>query len=100
MFRLSFISNDEGRAYFRSRIHNGDNGTETYMLIECVNFENSIIRTVNDKQHLATIDGRPLLLQLTVSSVNKRRPGGDDTPEIEDKLVWYSWYLERPQVAH
>ncbi len=96
VFKLSFVSNDSGDSFFRYELHEGANGSGTYMALECVNFERSLVRTVNEKQHLATIDGRPLLLQLTVSSVNKRNQGGEGTPEIEDKLVWYSWYLERP----
>lgn len=96
VFRLSFISTEETDGTVRWSVQTNENDNSSFMSVECVNFDNSINRTIVDRIQLAQIEGRPLLLQFSVSSINRRPETEGSDITIEDKIIWYSWYLERP----
>ncbi len=100
VFRLSFISEEGDNGSVRWSVKNEDNNQGSYMSVECINFEKSVIRSVTQKLNLAQIDGNPLLLQFSVSSINRRPCPEDSGKMIEDKLIWYSWYIERPNAIN
>lgn len=96
VFRMSFISNGGNEGTVQWSVQTDENTHSSYMSVECINFENSVIRTLRQKLRLAQIDGKPLLFQFSVSSINKRPESEGSENTIEDKLIWYSWYLEKP----
>lgn len=100
VFRLSFITAEEKKGTVRWSVQNNEIENSSYMSVECVNFDNSFNRTISGRIQLAQIEGKPLLLQFSVSSINKRSKQEDKEKTIEDKIVWYSWYLERPNVNY
>lgn len=97
-FRLSFqMAPEENRSYVKAVVVNPENSTESYMELLAFNFTDSIFNTINSPIRVAYVDGRPLSLRMSVSSVCKRSDNSNPGNEIEDKLVIYSWCLDFPE---
>jgi len=97
-FRLSLEYHDnEGRSYLQSEYIPTDNPKDEYMEIKGYNFDKSLMNTLSQPMTLAQQDGRNLSLSLVISSINTRKDPNNQDVTIEDKLVWYTWYLDQPQ---
>lgn len=94
-FRLTFEKNVENPA---AHIKHGlveENGNR-YMALHAYNFNGSLLSTIKTGLDLARIEGRPLSLRLSVTSVNKRETDENGTNvTAEDMLVYYTWYLQK-----
>ena len=66
-------------------------GEKAIMLVKAYNFENSFFTTPSKMLALANDNGRQLFLNFTVTSVNNKEGR-------EDKLYFYTWYLEKQTI--
>lgn len=89
-FCLSFEVDDKQNPYVNYRVEEEEN--KKYMSIKCYNFNGSLLYRLNQPIVLAQIEGKPLTLQFSVSSLNKR---SEDGVEKEDMMLIYSWCLEK-----
>ncbi len=94
-FRLLFEKNtDNPAAYIRHGLVE-ENGNH-YMALHAYNFNGSLLSTIKNSLDLARIEGRPLSLRLSVTSINKREIDENGTNiTAEDMLVYYTWYLQK-----
>ena len=95
-FKLMFEKSTENtRAHIKTALENDSNDSQI-MVLHAYNFEGSILNTVEKNMDLAKIEGKSLSLRLSISSINKREIEENEVKiAVEDKLVYYTWYLQK-----
>lgn len=95
IFRISFHTDSTSNIYARYELNTDNNGVAQFMEVKAYNFNDSTLTSLNNRMPLARVDGRSLSLHFSVSSINRRHEGDENSQMIEDKFIFYSWYLDR-----
>ena len=89
VFRISFPCSNNPQQRMEFDMEKDSNGVDI-MHVKAYNFQNSFFTTPSKMLALANDQGRQLYLNFSVTSVNSREGH-------EDKLFFYTWYLEKQQ---
>lgn len=89
VFRISFPCSDNSQQRMAFDMEKDANGVDI-MHVKAFNFQNSFFTTPSKMLALAKDQGRQLYLNFSVTSVNSREGH-------EDKLFFYTWYLEKQE---
>lgn len=96
-FRLTFEQNPGDHASHVT-YNVQDEGGNRFMAIHAFNFNNSIVSSVNSVLRLGRIEGRPLSLQMAITTTNRREVEENGVTVVHcNRLVYYTWYLDRLQ---
>ena len=93
-FRLQFRTQDGGASTFGLDVQK-ELGRDI-MVIYANNFNDSILKTSKGLLNVAKIEGRPLGVRFSITSVNRREIGEEGSKQtVEDMLVYYTWFLQK-----